>query len=106
MNGNVFSSEGIAPTVTTNKGEGNKIAICAKINSSQDGVVVSGGGYITNPHSRTRQHTESNVICMDKTVFGTERRIANTITAREDRGISIHNQEGTAVGIIVNEDTE
>ena len=27
MNGNVFSSEGIAPTVTTNKGEGNKIAI-------------------------------------------------------------------------------
>lgn len=44
MNGNVFSSEGIAPTVTTNKGEGNKIAICAKINSSQDGVVVSGGG--------------------------------------------------------------
>lgn len=27
MNENVFSSEGIAPTVTTNKGEGNKIAI-------------------------------------------------------------------------------
>ena len=27
MNGNVFSSEGIAPTLTTNKGEGNKIAV-------------------------------------------------------------------------------
>lgn len=37
-------SEGIAPTDTTNKGEEKKIEICAKINSSQDGVVVSGGG--------------------------------------------------------------
>lgn len=100
MNGNVFSSEGIAPTLTTNKGEGNKIAIEARINSSQDGIVVSGGGQ-SYPHSRTRQCTESNVICIDKTVFGTERKIANTITAREDRGISAHNQEGTAVGIIV-----
>lgn len=27
MNGNVFSEEGLAPTLTTNKGEGNKIAI-------------------------------------------------------------------------------
>lgn len=78
MNGNVFSSEGIAPTLTTNKGEGNKVAVL---------------------HTHTQ-------FAMDKTVFGTERRIANTITAREDRGISIHNQEGTAVGIIVNEDTE
>lgn len=43
MNGNVFSSEGISPTLTTNKGEGNKVAIVAKIISSQDGLVVSGG---------------------------------------------------------------
>lgn len=27
MNGNVFDSQGLAPTLTTNKGEGNKIAI-------------------------------------------------------------------------------
>lgn len=56
MNGNVFSSEGIAPTVTTNKGEGNKIAICAKINSSQDGVVVSGGVY----HQPTQPDTATH----------------------------------------------
>lgn len=77
MNGNVFSSEGIAPTLTTNKGEGNKIAVL-----------------------HTHTHTQFG---MDKTIFGTEREIANTLTAREDRGISIHNQEGTAVGVIVNE---
>ena len=93
MNGNVFSSEGLAPTVTTNKGEGNKIAIRTTANLPQDEVLMSGGGY-----------TESNVICMDKTIYGTERKIANTLTAREDRGISRHNQEGTAIGIIVNED--
>lgn len=93
MNGNVFSSEGLAPTVTTNKGEGNKIAIRTTTNLPQDEVLRSWGGY-----------TESNVICMDKTIFGKERRIANTLTAREDRGISRHNQEGTAIGIIVNED--
>lgn len=27
MNGNVFDENGLAPTITTNKGEGNKIAI-------------------------------------------------------------------------------
>lgn len=96
MNGNVFSSEGLAPTVTTNKGEGNKIAIRTTANLPQDEVLTSGGG----------GYTESNVICMDKTIFGKERRIANTITAREDRGISARNQEGTAIGIIVNEDTK
>lgn len=73
MNGNVFSSDGISPTLTTNKGEGVKIEI--------------GGGII-----------------LDKTIYGTEREIANTITAREDRGVSKRRQEGTAIGIIVDED--
>lgn len=72
MNGNVFSSDGISPTLTTNKGEGVKIEI---------------GGII-----------------LDKTIYGTEREIANTITAREDRGVSKRRQEGTAIGIIVDED--
>lgn len=44
MNGNVFSSEGLAPTVTTNKGEGNKIAIRTTANLPQDEVLTSGGG--------------------------------------------------------------
>lgn len=44
MNGNVFSDEGLAPTLTTNKGEGNKILQVGKINSSQDSIVVSADG--------------------------------------------------------------
>ena len=43
MNGNVFYENGIAPTISTNKGEGNKIGIdiIGRINSSQDGLVHS-----------------------------------------------------------------
>lgn len=42
MNGNVYSSHGLSPTLTTNKGEGIKVAF--KINSSQDGTVVNTDG--------------------------------------------------------------
>ena len=48
MNGNVFDAEGIAPTLTTNKGEGIKVAY--RINSSQDGVIVYSDG-ISPTHS-------------------------------------------------------
>lgn len=44
INGNVYNSQCISPTLTTNKGEGIKIA--CKINSSQDGIVVSSDGLV------------------------------------------------------------
>lgn len=37
MNGNVYSSEGLAPTITTNKGEGMKISV-EPINEYEDGI--------------------------------------------------------------------
>ena len=37
MNGNIFDSKGVSPTVTTNKGEGNKIAIPVEFSKS-DGI--------------------------------------------------------------------
>ena len=45
MNGNIFSPDGITPTILTNKGEGNKILepkinIVGRINSSQDGIII------------------------------------------------------------------
>ena len=39
MNGNVFSSEGISPTLTTNKGEGNKIALIGNLDNHIQGRV-------------------------------------------------------------------
>lgn len=43
MNGNVYDSTGLSPTLTTNKGEGIKTAIkiIGEINSSQDGKILS-----------------------------------------------------------------
>lgn len=41
MNGNIYDSQFLSPSLTTNKGEGNKIAIkiIGEVNSSQDGQV-------------------------------------------------------------------
>lgn len=52
MNGNVYDSTGLSPTLTTNKGEGIKTAIkiIGEINSSQDGKILSADG-IANCHS-------------------------------------------------------
>lgn len=46
MNGNVYHEDGLAPTLTTNKGEGNKILIRDK---SKGGVPIKNGtkiGYL------------------------------------------------------------
>lgn len=52
MNGNVYDSTGLSPTLTTNKGEEIKTAIkiIGEINSSQDGKILSTDG-IANCHS-------------------------------------------------------
>lgn len=42
MNGNVFSSEAIAPTITCNHGEGSKIVISSKENLREHGILVAG----------------------------------------------------------------
>lgn len=50
MNGNVFSSEGIEPTLTTNKGEGNKIAVL------HTHTIWDGQNHLRNG-TRNRKHT-------------------------------------------------
>jgi DNA (cytosine-5)-methyltransferase 1 len=64
MNGNVFSSNGLAPTLTTNKGEGNKIAIhrqglkVAIKEATKQGFAVATEGDSINfeqPNSKTRR---------------------------------------------------
>ena len=52
MNGNVYDSNGVSPSLTTNKGEGIKTAIkiIGEINSSQDGKILSTDS-IANCHS-------------------------------------------------------
>lgn len=63
MNGNVYDSTGLSPTLTTNKGEGIKTAIkiIGEISSSQDGKILSTDG-IANCHSDRHGNNPKTII--------------------------------------------
>lgn len=55
MNGNVFSEEGLSPTLTTNKGEGNKIAIKQATKLGYIECEIGGVADLSYPESKTRR---------------------------------------------------
>ena len=55
MNGNVFNSEGLSPTLTTNKGEGPKILIPQATKKGYIEMNVPGVCDLSYPNSRTRR---------------------------------------------------
>lgn len=83
MNGNVFDSEGVAPTITTNKGEGAKIAIPVLTAQDRHGVVVG--------------NIQSKGFKNNGNIYSAE-GIAPTVTTRNngDQGIKI--KEATKLG--------
>lgn len=65
MNGNVYSEEGIAPTVTTNKGEGNKILKVGCIegtNFNQNKVVYNTEGVAPTINSQGHSGNEPKIL--------------------------------------------
>ena len=55
MNGNVFDENGLAPTLTTNKGEGNKIAIRQATKKGYIECELGGVADLSYPESKTRR---------------------------------------------------
>lgn len=55
MNGNVFDENGLAPTVTTNKGEGNKIAVRQATKKGYIECELGGVADLSYPDSKTRR---------------------------------------------------
>lgn len=55
MNGNVFDADGLAPTVTTNKGEGSKIAIRQATKKGYIECELGGDADLSYPKSKTRR---------------------------------------------------
>ena len=55
MNGNVFDENGLAPTLTTNKGEGNKIAIRQATKKGYIECEIGGVADLSYPESKTRR---------------------------------------------------
>lgn len=72
MNGNVFDENGLAPTLTTNKGEGNKIAIRQATKKGYIECEVGGVADLSYPNSKTRRGRvqENGQIC--PTITATE----------------------------------
>lgn len=55
MNGNVFDADGLAPTITTNKGEGSKIAIRQATKKGYIECEIGGVADLSYPESKTRR---------------------------------------------------
>lgn len=55
MNGSVYSEEGLSPTLTTNKGEGNKVAIRQATKQGYIECEVDGVADLSYPDSKTRR---------------------------------------------------
>lgn len=72
MNGNVFDENGLAPTLTTNKGEGNKIAIRQATKKGYIECELGGVADLSYPESKTRRGRaqEGGQIC--PTITATE----------------------------------
>lgn len=86
MNGNVFDENGLAPTLTTNKGEGNKIAIRQATKKGYIECEFGGVADLSYPESKTRRGRvqENGQIC--PTITATEtgvRRIESPIRIRK-----------------------
>lgn len=97
--GRIYSAEGCSPTLNTCNGGSHepKIMQVGSVSSSQDGIVV-------DPEGIAKTLTAGHFNC-PKVILGTDKSVndpkiierANCITTREDRGISNHKGEGTAV---------
>ena len=72
MNGNVFSEDGLTPTLTTNKGEGNKVAIKQATKKGYIECEIGGVADLSYPNSKTRRGRvqENGTIC--PTITATE----------------------------------
>lgn len=110
MNGNIYGSTGLSPTLTTNKGEGIKTAIkiIGEINSSQDGKILSIDG-IAACHSAGHGNNPKIAIPVltpdraEKRQNG--RRFKDdgdpmfTLTGQDRHGIAIEVKEATKQGL-------
>ena len=71
-------------------GHGMSQPICSiEVSMTGHNSTMNMGGY--------RKDIECEVFAIDKGIRTEEREVANCLTAREDRGLSSHKQEGTLI---------
>ena len=72
MNGSVYSEEGLLPTLTTNKGEGNKVAIKQATKQGYIECEVGGVADLSYPDSKTRRGRVQDNGNISPTITATE----------------------------------
>lgn len=72
MNGSVYSEEGLSPTLTTNKGEGNKVAIKQATKQGYIECEVGGVADLSYPDSKTRRGIVQDNGNISPTITATE----------------------------------
>ena len=72
MNGNVFASDGLAPTITTNKGEGSKVLIPQATKQGYIECEVGGVADLSYPNSKTRRGCVQENGTISPTITATE----------------------------------
>lgn len=72
MNGNVFASDGLAPTITTNKGEGSKVLIPQATKQGYIECEVGGVADLSYPNSKTRRGRVQENETISPTITATE----------------------------------
>lgn len=72
MNGSVYSEDGLSPTLTTNKGEGNKVAIKQATKEGYIECEVGGVADLSYPDSKTRRERVQDNGNVSPTITATE----------------------------------
>ena len=72
MNGSVYSEDGLSPTLTTNKGEGNKVAIKQATKQGYIECEVGGVADLSYPDSKTRRGRVQDNGNVSPTITATE----------------------------------
>lgn len=87
MNGNVYGDDGISPTVTTNKGEGAKVAIKQATKKGYVECEIGGVADLSYPDSKTRRGRvqEGGNICPTLTATETGVCRIESVNSDEDK---------------------
>ena len=93
MNGSVYSEDGLSPTLTTNKGEGNKVAIKQATKQGYIECEVGGVADLSYPDSKTRRGRVQNNGNVSPTITATETGICRIEKSLENNSNKLTHEE-------------
>lgn len=117
MNGSVYSEEGLSPTLTTNKGEGNKVAIKQATKQGYIECEVGGVADLSYPDSKTRRGrvqdngntcptitaTETGICRIENSLENTTNKLTHAEWKQKMYEKFIEDANGEISGIITNQ---